>query len=159
MTDRPNYPEYSRSVYKLILDFILFYFHFCPPSSSPSFFRTRPRVIFAKCLFRMIKSKVLDLHVALGSVQKHPFSYPILPLLVSASSQREHQDLEWIIKTLIPPDAAQSCGGTTPPCCYRCGQHKMLKEPLQRDALSGMLDIALGVGLSRVCSKLSTHKI
>jgi hypothetical protein len=57
-----------------------------------------------------------------------------------------------------PGGAAQSCGGTTPPCCYKCGHHKMLKEPLQRAALdialgAGVLDIALGAGLSRVCSK------
>jgi hypothetical protein len=88
----------------------------------------------------MIKSKVLDLHATLGSVLQHSFSFLILPLLASASSQREHQELEWINLALIPPGAAQCGGGTTPPCCYKCGQHKMLKEPLQRAAL----DIALG---------------
>jgi len=55
----------------------------------------------------------------LGSVvPQRPFSFPIPPLLVAASPPREQQELEWISKALIPPEAAQGCGGTTPPCYY-----------------------------------------
>jgi hypothetical protein len=43
-------------------------------------------------------------------------------LLAAACSQREQQELVWINGALIPPEAAQSCGGATPPCCYNvCG--------------------------------------